>query len=77
MGWRLVIIASHLDGCVSLAPFVMVTVASALSQSESGLSCSPGPDGGLLSGPMAPFLEETIEVPMRVRSSSSLRIADC
>ena len=31
-----------------------------------------GPDGGLLLGPVAPFLEETIEVPMRVRSSSSL-----
>ena len=37
-----------------------------------GFSCSPGPDGGLLSGPVALFLEETIEVPMRVRSSSSL-----
>ena len=37
-----------------------------------GFSCSPGPDGGLLSGPVAPFLEETIEVPMRVGSSSSL-----
>ena len=34
-------------------------------------------DGGLLSGHVAPFLEETIEVPMRVRSSSSLRIANC
>ena len=37
-----------------------------------GFSCSSGPDGGLLSGPVAPFLEETIEVPMRVGSSSSL-----
>ena len=37
-----------------------------------GFSCSPGPDGGVLSGPMAPFPGETIEVPMRVRSSSSL-----
>ena len=37
-----------------------------------GFSCSPGPDGGLLSGPVAPFLEETIEVSMRVRSSSYL-----
>ena len=37
-----------------------------------GFSCSPGPDGGLLSGSVAPFFEETIEVPMRVRSSSSL-----
>ena len=37
-----------------------------------GFSCSPGPDGRLLSGPVAPFLKETIEVPMRVGSSSSL-----
>ena len=37
-----------------------------------GFSCSSGPDGGLLSDPVAPFLEETIEVPMRVGSSSSL-----
>ena len=35
MGWRPVIVSSHLDGCVSLAPFMMVTVASVLSQSES------------------------------------------
>ena len=37
-----------------------------------GFSYSSGPDGGLLSDPMAPFLEETIKVPMRVGSSSSL-----
>ena len=37
-----------------------------------GFSCSSGPDGGLLSDPVAQFLEETIEVPMRVGSSSSL-----
>ena len=37
-----------------------------------GLSCSSGSDGGLLSDPVAPFLEETFEVPMRVGSSSSL-----
>ena len=37
-----------------------------------GFSCSRGPGGELLSGPVAPFLEETVEVPMRVRSSSSL-----
>ena len=37
-----------------------------------GFSCSSGPDGGLLSDPVAPFLEETIEVPMWVGSSSSL-----
>ena len=35
MAWRPVIVSSHLDGCVSLAQFMMVTVASALSQSES------------------------------------------
>ena len=44
----------------------------AVSVREWVFSCSPGLDGGLLSGPVAPFLEETIEVPMRVRSSSSL-----
>ena len=37
-----------------------------------GFSCSSGPDGGLLSDPVAPFLEESVEVPMRVGSSSSL-----
>ena len=37
-----------------------------------GFSCSPASDGGLLSGPMASFLEDTIEVPMRVGSFSSL-----
>ena len=39
---------------------------------EVGFSCSSGPDGGLLSDPVAPFLEETIEVPMWVGASSSL-----
>ena len=39
---------------------------------EVGFSCSSGLDGGLLSGPVAPFLEETTEVPMWVGSSSSL-----
>ena len=37
-----------------------------------GVSCSSGPDGGLLSDPVTPFLEETTEVPMWVGSSSSL-----
>ena len=37
-----------------------------------GFSFSSGPVGGLLSDPVAPFLEETFEVPMRVVSSSSL-----
>ena len=41
MGWRPVIISCHLDRCVSLAPFMMVTVASALSQSESRLFLLP------------------------------------
>ena len=45
MGWRPVIVSSHLDGCVSLASFMMVTVASALSTSVSSFSCSPRPDG--------------------------------
>ena len=35
-----------------------------------GFSCSSGPDGGFLSDPVAPFLEETIEVPMWVGSFS-------
>ena len=38
---------------------------------DVGFSCSSGPDGGLLSDPVAPFLEETIEVLMWVGSSSS------
>ena len=66
------IVSSHPDGCVSLTLFMMVSVASVLSPSESGLFLPLGSDGGLLSGPMVPFLEETIEVPMRVGSSSSL-----
>ena len=37
-----------------------------------GYSCSSGPDGGFLSDPVAPFLEETIEFPMWVGSFSSL-----
>ena len=37
-----------------------------------GFSCFSGPGGGLLSDPVAPFLEETTEVPMWVGSSSSL-----
>ena len=39
---------------------------------EVGFSCSSWPDGGVLSGPVALFLEENIEVPMWVGSSSSL-----
>ena len=41
MGWRPVIVSSHLDGYVLLAPFMMVTVASALSPSESRLFLLP------------------------------------
>ena len=37
-----------------------------------GFSCSSGTDCGFLSDPVAPFLKETIEVPMWVGSSSSL-----
>ena len=72
MGWRPVIVSCHLDGCVSVAPFMMgQSLLRCLSQ-RVGFSCSPWPDGGLLLGSMAPFFEETIEVPMRVGSSSSL-----
>ena len=39
---------------------------------DVGFSCSSGPDSGLQSDPVAPFLEETIEVPMWVGSYSSL-----
>ena len=39
---------------------------------EVGFSCSSGPDGGLLSDPVAPFLEDTIGVPMWIGSFSSL-----
>ena len=39
---------------------------------EAGFSCSSGPDGGLLSDPVAPSFEETFEVPMWVGSYSSL-----
>ena len=41
MGWRPVVVASHLDGFVLLAPFMMVTVASALSQLERRLFLLP------------------------------------
>ena len=74
MGWCPVIVSSHRGGCLSLAPFMMVQSLLRCLHQRVGISCSPGPDGGLLSGPVAPFLEETIEVPMWVRSSSSL---DC
>ena len=39
---------------------------------EVGFSCSSGPDGGLLSDPVVPSLEEIFEVPVWVGSSSSL-----
>ena len=41
MGWRPVIVSSHLARCVSLAQFMMVTVASALSQSVGRLFLLP------------------------------------
>ena len=55
----------------SLSSWWCQSLLRCLSQ-RVGFSYSPGPDGGLLSDPMAPLLEETIEVPMRVGSSSSL-----
>ena len=51
---------------------MLSSVASALSHSGVGFSCSSGPNGGLLSDPVAPFLVENIEVPMWVGSSGSL-----
>ena len=66
------IVSSHLDGCVSLTPFMMEQSVLLCLSLRVGFSCSSGPDGGLLSDPVVPFLEETIEVPMRVGSSSSL-----
>ena len=72
MGWRPVFVSSPLVGCVSLAPFMMGQLLLRYLSQSVGFSCSSGPAGGLLSGPVAPFLEETIEIPMRVRSSSSL-----
>ena len=66
------IVSSHLDGCVSLTSFMMGQSLLRCLSLRVGLSCSSGPDGGLLSDPVAPFLEETIEVPMRLGSSSSL-----
>ena len=41
MGWRPAIISSHLDGCVSFTLFMMVTVASVLSQLKSRLFLLP------------------------------------
>ena len=72
MGQRLVIVSSPLVGCVSITPFRLRSVASALSLSESGFSYSSGSVGELLSDPVALSLEETFEVPMRVGSFSSL-----
>ena len=61
-----------LDGCVSLTPFVLSQPLMSELTLRVGFSCSSGPDGGLPSDPVAPFLEETIEVPMWVGSFSSL-----
>ena len=66
------IVSSHLAGCVSLTPFMMGQSLLRCLSLTVGFSCSSGPDGGVLSDPVVPFLEETIEVPMRVGSSSSL-----
>ena len=69
-----------LDGCVALAPFMLSSVASARAHSSGWLFLLLWPDGGFLSDPVAPFLEETIEVPMWVESFSSLSgssIVDC
>ena len=61
-----------LDGFVSLALFVLSSVACARAHSSGWLFLLLWPDEGFLSDPVAPFLEETIEVPMWVVSFSSL-----
>ena len=61
-----------LDGCVSLAPFMLSSVTSARAHSSGWLFLLLWPDGGFLSVTVAPFLKETIEVPMWVESFSSL-----
>ena len=71
MGQHLVIVYSPLAGCVSFTPFWLSSVTSALSIGE--LAFLPPLDlSVLLSDSVAPFLEETFEVPMWVGSSSSL-----
>ena len=69
MGQRLVIVSSPLGGRVSFTPFRLSS--GAVSTGE--LAFLPPLDlSVLLSDPVAPSLEETFEVPMRVGSSSSL-----
>ena len=41
MGWRLVIISSLLDGCVSITPFMLNSVAYALSHSGGWIFLLP------------------------------------
>ena len=70
MGQRLVIVS--LGGCVSFTPF-SVEFSRFCAVSTGELAFLPPLDlSVLLSDPVAPSLEETFEVPMRVGSSSSL-----
>ena len=71
MGQRLVIVSSPLGGClihsvsVELSRFCVVSIGELAFLPPLDLSV-------LLSDPVAPSLEETFEVPMRVGTSSSL-----
>ena len=58
--------------CLTHSVHVELSRLCAVSLWGVGFSCASGPDSGLLSVLVAPFLEETIEVPMWVGSSSSL-----
>ena len=71
MGQRLVIVSSPLGGCVHSLHFGRDQSLLRWLYWGVGFSYSYG-SVGLLSDPVAPFLEETFGVPMRVGSSSSL-----
>ena len=72
MGQRLVIVSSPLGGCVSFTPF-RLSSSRFCAVSIGELAFLPPLDlSVLLLDPVAPSLEETFEVPIRVGSSSSL-----
>ena len=71
MGQCLVIVSSPLGGCVFSLRFGCDQSLLRCLYWGVGFSFSSG-SVGLLSDPVAPFLEETFGVPVRVGSSSSL-----
>ena len=76
MGQRLVIVSSPLGGCVPSLRFGCDQSLWRCLYWGVGFSSSSG-SVGLLSDPVAPFLEETFGVPVRVTSSSSLHGEFC